>query len=111
MEISDRIKLARERAGHSRQSLADLFGINYEAVRQWEAGITLPKGSRLKDISDALCVRYEWLTVGVGPMMEGDPPGPLTLDAATREALAMTHEERMIWLQALASAEAQASRE
>lgn len=48
------IATARKKAGLTQMQVAKALNITDSAVNQWEAGKTLPKGARLKELSDIL---------------------------------------------------------
>jgi transcriptional regulator with XRE-family HTH domain len=69
MELNERIRLARTRAGLTQQDVADHFGIKRPTVAQWEAGTHRPDQDRLPELSTVLSVSLDWLLreVGHGP--------------------------------------------
>lgn len=66
--IGDRIKTTRKELNIKNQkSLADLVGVSYVAISQWERCETEPTGANLMSLSKALGVRPEWLLTGDEP--------------------------------------------
>lgn len=48
------IATARKKAGMTQMQVANALRITDSAVNQWEAGKTLPKGTRLKELAELL---------------------------------------------------------
>lgn len=69
MKRPERIRLARRKAGHSQQALAQLLGVKRSAVANWE-GVNgaSPCGANLERLAEVLKVAYEWLATGRGEM-------------------------------------------
>lgn len=44
MELSERLKKARENAGLSQQNVADSLNISRQSVSKWERGVSQTKG-------------------------------------------------------------------
>lgn len=74
MELIERIKYARERAGMSPSDLAETLKISPQAVQNWEYGKTAPKLSRFESLAEALDVSKEWLMTGKGKISLGEEP-------------------------------------
>lgn len=69
MNKSERIRLARRRAGLSQQKLADLLGVKRSAVANWEAaGGANPSSNNLERLACLLQIAHEWLATGRGEM-------------------------------------------
>jgi transcriptional regulator with XRE-family HTH domain len=64
MELKERIKEARKKAGLNQSELARLINKTPQTVQQWEAGKTSPKGDNLLNLAQALRVTPEWLQFG-----------------------------------------------
>lgn len=58
MEISEKIKKAREGKGWSQRDLADKMGVSNSAVAQWELGQTVPKMANRHDLSVKLGIPF-----------------------------------------------------
>jgi len=72
MHRSDRIRLARRRAGLSQQALAQIVGVRRTAVSNWEARSGAnPSSSNLERLACSLDVSHEWLATGRGEMGVG----------------------------------------
>lgn len=54
MEIAKRIKAARIAKNMTQLQLADLMGVSYQAVSNWERGNSMPDISKLADLCNAL---------------------------------------------------------
>jgi len=111
MELKDRIKAARERARLTRAKLAKRLepSVTYETVRSWEAAASEPKKHNyLQQIAEVTGVRYKWLSVEAGPMIEGEAENITPAEVAKR-VREMSRGERMVWLQEIAEAERQDS--
>lgn len=107
----ERIRVAREHAGLTRQQLAATFKpkVSYETVRLWESAKAVdnnPRGYRLEHLAEVTGVRYEWLAAEAGPMVVGGTAPTMTPREVADRVRAMTREERMIWLQEIAKLEA-----
>ncbi len=69
MNQTERVRLARRRAGLSQQKLADLLGVKRSAVANWEAaGGARPSSTNLERLTCLLQVSHEWLATGRGEM-------------------------------------------
>jgi len=80
MNISDRIKDAREAMGLTQQELADRLQTSGSLVSAWERGETAPRGSSRIKLAKALKVRAEWLRSGQEPMQWPDDPVEIEYD-------------------------------
>lgn len=56
MQIGERIKAARKKAGLTQKQLGEKMGISYQAVAQWENDLRNPKIETLRAIANALGV-------------------------------------------------------
>ncbi|BCT68099.1 helix-turn-helix domain-containing protein [Nitrosospira sp. NRS527] len=54
MDIAKIIREGREKLNLNQSQLADLVGVSPQAVQQWEAGATQPRGKRLNKIAQIL---------------------------------------------------------
>lgn len=70
MEIGDRIKDARERAGLTQTQLAEKVGVRYQSVQQWEAGATSPARAKMVKIAAALGVTVAFIEYGMDAVAE-----------------------------------------
>ena len=61
MEISDRIRDARQKAGLTQAALADALGISQPTVNRWERGEGEPSAAQLTAIAGATGTSPEWL--------------------------------------------------
>lgn len=59
--IGQRIKEAREIAGHTQSSLAELMGINHQQVWRWESGKYIPEAEKIASLAKALNVSSDYL--------------------------------------------------
>ncbi|QDQ25313.1 helix-turn-helix domain-containing protein [Chitinimonas arctica] len=73
--IANRITYAREAKKLGIQQLADALGVSYQGVRQWELGMTEPRGKRLDAIAAALGVSRLWLQTGIHQAAADNPLG------------------------------------
>ena len=69
MTLAERIRWRREQLGLTQEDIARHFGITRNAVQQWEAGKTAPRGGRLRGLAGVLQRSVQWLVTGEG---EGD---------------------------------------
>lgn len=83
MELSMRIRIARQRACMSQEMLAGRLGVTRGAVANWECSVgAQPATSRLERLAHVTRVRFEWLATGRGPLAwEADPDDIPALDA------------------------------
>ncbi|CAH1661982.1 Putative phage repressor [Hyphomicrobiales bacterium] len=72
-ELSDRIRLARERAGLTQEQVADAFGIRRNNISTWESGSTRPSSGRLPKLAKLLNTSVNWLLSGEGQSPGGEP--------------------------------------
>ncbi|MFU1907776.1 helix-turn-helix domain-containing protein, partial [Bordetella avium] len=62
--IHQRIKQLREQRQLSMEQLAELVGVSWQTVQQWENGKTAPKRARLEAVAKALMTTVEYLAMG-----------------------------------------------
>jgi len=74
MEIKERIKFARERAGLNQTELSRLLQITPQSVQKWEQGTSNPKIARLREVAKALNISESWLLNGTGSINPCDTP-------------------------------------
>lgn len=67
MLIGDRIRQVREKKRLTQEQLGMVVGVTDSAVNQWERHKSLPKGSTLPKVADALGVTMAWLLQGDTP--------------------------------------------
>lgn len=70
----DRLRKAREHAGHDAKSFAELLGISRDALRGYERGKVTPRRPVLNQWALATGVPVEWLSEG--RWSSGGPEGP-----------------------------------
>ncbi len=88
MNLSDRIKAARKRAGLTQQQLAELVGVAQTAISQLESG-KAQRSTYIAEIAYACRVSSKWLALGEGDMISTEgktaidlPDGPLAKNSA-----------------------------
>ena len=70
-EFGKFIKEKRKAAGFkTQQALADALGADQPLVGKWEAGINLPKGENLKNLSEILKFNPETVFSIISPIQE-----------------------------------------
>jgi len=80
MNLNERIKYAREKAGFSNQSrFAEKFGVSSATVSGWEHAKHNPTADRLIKIAEVCHVSLDWLVFGKDP--------PKTVDQLTSDDL------------------------
>lgn len=84
--VGKRIKWAREAAGLTQSELGARLGTDQSAVSKWESDEITPRGSTRLRIGNALCVSYEWLRSGEGPVVAPEPTTQAEINA-TAEAI------------------------
>jgi phage repressor protein C with HTH and peptisase S24 domain len=67
MSLGQRIQKARKDRGMTQENLGQAFGITREAVQQWEADETQPRGRRMRELATLLRVDLQWLLTGELP--------------------------------------------
>lgn len=70
MELSERLKAARKRAGLTQDDVARHFGINRVSVTQWELGISRPDQTKFVELGKLFSAPLQWLIDGTGPEPE-----------------------------------------
>lgn len=70
MNLGDRIKHARERAGLTQTELAELVGVRYQSVQQWESNATQPTRQKMAKIAGALGVGVAYVEFGMDAVAE-----------------------------------------
>ena len=58
-EVSERIMLARKKAGMTQMELANALGISFQAVSNWERGVSMPDISNLEPLAEVLGVTVD----------------------------------------------------
>ncbi len=53
-EVSERIMLGRKNAGLTQMELANILGVSFQAVSNWERGVSMPDISNLEPLATAL---------------------------------------------------------
>jgi transcriptional regulator with XRE-family HTH domain len=93
--VTDRIRLARLRAGLSKAELARRVGVSLSAAVQWEhPDGTGPSARNLAAVAQCTCVAFEWLATGRGPAHTAQEDGTPAIEPA---AIAVTlFEERLL---------------
>ncbi|WET08897.1 S24 family peptidase [Pseudomonas sp. D3] len=91
MNLSERLKLARSKAGLTQSMLAEKVGIAQTAISQLESGKTL-RSSYLIQIAQACAVNSLWLQSGEGEMEAPEDQAALT-HAVLNEIFTGEHDE------------------
>jgi transcriptional regulator with XRE-family HTH domain len=93
--LTDRVRLARARAGLSKSELARRIGVSLSAVVQWEQPEgSAPRARHLSALAQCTGVAFEWLATGRGPARMGAGDGPPAIEPT---AIAVTlFEERLL---------------
>lgn len=69
MQLSMRIRIARQRARLSQEALAAQLGVTRGAVANWECSVgVMPATTRLERLAQVTGVCFEWLATGRGPV-------------------------------------------
>ena len=64
--MKDRIKEVRRKSGLSQTKFGERLGVSLSAVQQWELGMTAPRDSAIKLMSQEFGVNETWLRTGDG---------------------------------------------
>lgn len=95
MNIPERIKLTRRKAGLSQEALARRCGVARSAVSNWESATGAnPATFNLIRIAEATGAAFEWLATGRGSMQQGDPRD--SVPTAHAELIEDLHERRLL---------------
>lgn len=70
--VGFRVRRLRERAGWSREALAERLGVHPGSVARWESGGALPHAFHLDRIASLSGVAVEWLRTGAGEAPAGE---------------------------------------
>jgi transcriptional regulator with XRE-family HTH domain len=62
--IGHRIRIARERAGLTREKLAELLKVHAGSIARWETGGSVPHAFTMERIGELTGVTVEWLRTG-----------------------------------------------
>ena len=97
-EVTKRIDSALSESGISKKEFYEACDITSSAYSQWNTGKTEPRPSKLREISNYLNVRYEWLAYGIGkkekaPTPEGERPKSKWRSIARLEDSQITPEQ------------------
>ena len=91
MELKDQIRIAREAAGLSQNEIAERLGVSKQSIIWWEKGEHRPKMIRVKQIEDALNVRFDLTERGnAKPPSTGERVSPLVDPENMRIAVALS---------------------
>lgn len=66
LAIGHRIRMARERAGLSREELGARVGVHPGSIARWETGGSVPHAYTLERIAEACGASAEWIRAGEG---------------------------------------------
>ncbi|RRN55972.1 helix-turn-helix domain-containing protein [Pseudoxanthomonas sp. SGNA-20] len=101
MNLSMRIRIARQRARLSQEALAALLGVTRGAVANWECAVgAQPATARLERLAQVTGVCFEWLATGRGPLTYD---GSDDLPAVDAELVHDPAERRLLHAYRLAS--------
>lgn len=81
MNLGDRIKNARERAGLTQTDLAERVGVRYQSVQQRESNATAPTREKMGRIAGALGVTVAFIEFGSDAVEEVSPAYGMTEEA------------------------------
>lgn len=82
MNLSMRIRVARQRAKLSQEALASLIGVTRGAVANWECSVgATPAFNRLEHLARVTEVSFEWLATGRGQLSLLREDSTLAVDA------------------------------
>lgn len=85
MNIARIIREGREKLNLNQSQLAELIGVSPQAVQQWEAGATLPRGKRLNKIAQVLKLPPALMHFGV--LSEGPAAMPERRSSGERKII------------------------
>ena len=86
--VGDRLRKARELAGHDRKAFAALLGVSRNSIARWESGNELPRPVLLYAWSACTGASLEWLKDESGiPPTRGTAKAQLRIGWRTRIAL------------------------
>lgn len=80
MNLSDNLKILRQKSGMSQRELAEKVGVSTSCVSKWESGHMLPQDEKLKAISSALGISKRELSPAKGPKSTPKAASPLEKD-------------------------------
>ncbi|WP_227891870.1 XRE family transcriptional regulator [Escherichia coli] len=84
--FAERLNAAMSSAGVSQSQLADMVGISQPAIQKMSSGKT--NGSRkMVELANALKVRPEWLSSGIGEMRDGTHEEPSNVRESSLKAV------------------------
>ncbi|SEK61381.1 helix-turn-helix transcriptional regulator [Nitrosovibrio tenuis] len=86
MNIAKIIREAREKLNLNQSQLAELVGVSPQAVQQWEAGATQPRGKRLNKIAEVLNLPPALMLFGIVPEEPGKLEGAAPAEAKWPES-------------------------
>jgi SOS-response transcriptional repressor LexA len=73
INLGDRIRIARKRAGLTQEKLAEKIGITYPTMNKYERGHRIPSAELLARIAKILGCDPGWLLSGEGSSIEAQP--------------------------------------
>jgi transcriptional regulator with XRE-family HTH domain len=88
MTFGQRIKERRTIRELTQDNIAKHFGLTREAVQQWEAGETMPRGKRLRELAELLDCSVQWL---LGAELVSEPD-----DESARRGLPKSSGAKMV---------------
>lgn len=81
MTVGEKIKMYRLAKGMTQQDVANVLGVSYQNISQYERGVRTPKMSMVRRIASALSVNA-WDIAGVDPSVEVDVTDYVPLEEA-----------------------------
>lgn len=95
VQLADRIRMARRKAGLSQSKAAEGLGVHRGTVGHWERGAGhRPTSGNLMQLAMLLAVSYEWLATGRGSMQLSSDDVP----AARLDYFAQSDDEEALLL-------------
>ena len=82
-EVSERIMLARKKAGFTQMELANILGVSFQAISNWERGVAMPDISNLEPLAKALGVTVDEILCDrkiASLIKDGEMPDEISVD-------------------------------
>lgn len=76
MELHERLRELRKKAGYSQEALAEALDVSRQAVSKWESGTTNPDINNLIRLGELYQVSTDFILLGSSPEEELSDPEP-----------------------------------
>lgn len=98
MELNERLRELRKKAGYSQEELAEELNISRQAVSKWENSTANPDIKNLIQLSELYRVSTDYILFGGSPAREPSAPDHTEQIKETPSAYTKRHTNGYLWL-------------